>query len=75
MNCYPFNLSDFPSIEFIDGVGKNVRNLETIEITGDVWPLAHDICLLSRVEVCNAKVEATRYATSVVIPFDDLRLG
>lgn len=75
MNRYPFNLSGFPSIEFIEGIGKDMRNLETIEIAGDVWSLTHDICLLSRVEACNVEVEATRCATSVVIPFDNLRLS
>jgi hypothetical protein len=72
---YPPELSEVPSIEFGEGVGKNMRNLETIEVTGHVWPLTHDIRLLGRVEVCDIEVEATRYATPIVIPFNNLRLG
>jgi len=62
--------------EFVEGVGKDVRHFEGLEITGDVRSHLDDgVSQVDWIQVRDVDVEATCYTASVNVPFDDLGLG
>lgn len=64
------------SLKFVRGVEKYVGRLKGLEITGDKWSLVQDGGSLDwiQLEICDVDVEATRYATPVSIPYENLGL-